>query len=120
MSFFDITLISANQLSGQEIIDLSRLRVNRRRGQNNTRPLKPLLRGPLINHISLQNESIQIEVRLLRSAGNQLQQTAFRVQRQPFCQFYFNDTIFVPEFIAASDLPPQTSCPVENVCSNLK
>jgi hypothetical protein len=51
-----------------------------------------------------------------QAGSNAYVKTAYELGRNTtFCQFYNNDNFVIPDFLKASDLPAQGSCPIAKV-----
>lgn len=100
----------AVQYSGQNVVDLTRLRVSRTATSYRNR----VLHGDLKTNVQL-NDSYQQEIYLFRDGGGGFYQTPFQIPKKDFCKFYAEDIYFVPELIESSNLPPQGTCPLPQV-----
>jgi Protein of unknown function (DUF1091) len=51
-------------------------------------------------------------VEIFKMQGNEYRKTPFKYPYEKVCNFLAKETIFYPEIVASSNLPPQNSCPI--------
>ena len=91
------------------LIDYSDLRIRKDQGIRK-------LYGRAIFHIPMGN-TYEVEGFSYIKQGGEYRRLPFKVPRKKFCNFFFEDVFFYPDFQNASDFPPSDFkyCPLANV-----
>jgi len=110
IAYFDFQVQQCIQNGGNKsLVDYSDLKVRR---HNGTRKLY----GSVVYHIPMGN-SYDAQGFAYFKQGGEYRLIPFQVPKKPFCNFFFDELYFYPEFIKASDFPEpdEKNCPLAAV-----
>jgi hypothetical protein len=110
LAYLDLEVREIKQIEGTGLADFTSFKIKKL--NKTTRGIFGTIVVPVADYF---DNNLQVGVRLLKKQGGEYRQMPFKLPPKNLCDFFNEDDFFMPDVVAASDVPSPLPCPAEVV-----